>query len=93
MSRLVPCATILIAVLLLAACGSRVSSTTVYRPQISQEQLLEDVAAIRKASGVEQVTYTHDVAGAARLVVTYEPGKEAAALQAATERGYRRSPD
>lgn len=76
-----------------AACGSRYTSATFHHQQISQDQLLDDVAEIREADGVERVTYTHDVAGAARLVITYEPAEEREALQAATERGYRRAPD
>ena len=52
-------------------CGSSMSQT-IYRTQVSQQQLLQDVATLRDTSGVENVTYTYDVTGAARMVVTYE---------------------
>ena len=73
-------------------CGSRSMSQTIYRTQVSQQQLLQDVATLRRTSGVENVTYTHDVTGAARMVVTYEPSSEADVINEATTLGYKTAP-
>lgn len=76
---------------LAAGCTRRPTyAFTYHKPQVAQDQLLRDQAALRKTRGVRRVMATPHQDGSASIEVEVEEGRDIDIQQRLSQMGYQR---